>query len=895
MTARALLAAMVLAAPVAARVGWVGSAEGVYERAAAAASDDGGGQDGKGAAESTAQVGKRYRATGHPPRSGTTRVRITAGTGADAGLWVVNTTYVATLRQRDPMVDDLRTGDQILVDWLPFEIGLGRQKSADCSYRAFQAYVGDDILRQSGSGAPVRATALSSDRWQGDAYDCVNGDTVVTLQVRDGRLGAHGVFDRWTVTIDTSDRTIRSLRGAAVLRQSAHSAVLLLPARAARVTVELDGRDYPPTGRPGGAAFVARALQETPGAGWEALWLILAVVAVARYWLVPFVRDWAPEATRRRWVASAVAGSALTGVLLLYSLNEPGDSSPQWSFLTYPGGAALTVWWWVVLPFLVAAFAVRLTEGRAPTPGRLLPLAVPSLLLLIPMTTLAVTGRTAGPLLVLVPAIAVTVAVAWALTAGLCGSAGRRWAGTAAIGTWLAVLAAGPGMGLPITYTYLPFPSWQAADSIGFAGIAWGWAAVVWALLTFLDGRRWVAWSSGAALLGVAVGTAVGVHQGFEWNMYDDVWQTTGPDDYTAASWPLGMIELGIAWAALTYLRRCDAGPGEGGWPRYTRTAMLALGVAAAGSGLGFRGFSPFGWDTRSAYYTALVIAAVGFSWLLPPAAGDRAARLHDARPRVHNRLVHALLKDQALAAGRREFLTASRAGLASGDLSTREWSRRWASLGGLGARGTSPQRSAALRTVALGTSGGRSGLRNGVAGAATLALLTVPWLSYTLPPLLGQVQDIQNVEAWAYCLRWPLYGFVYGYAYSWLRGDGPIGKALCLLAVVLPVELAQLLHQGLEPGRFVVSLLITTGNCLAVLLVLGLYWEARLVRAAGLRWGQIRNFRSLSAVAVPATTVLVAAATTLATTMVGAWITPDTGPAADNRPSVTSSQTPGP
>ena len=552
------------------------------------------------------------------------------------------------------------------------------------------------------------------------------------------------------------------------------------------------------------------------------------------------------------------------------------------------------VWWWVVLPFLVAAFVLRLITGRPPGPRRLLPLAVPSLLLLAPMSVLALTGRTAAPFLVLACAAGVTAAVAWALGGGLCGRTGKRWAATAATGSWLTALAAGPGIGLSNTYDYLPFGSWLRADTIGFAAVGWGWVGVVWILLVFFDHRRWIAWVSSIALLGVAVWTGIVNNMGFTWDRDAGVWRVIGPDDFNAASWPLGLVEVGMLWAALRYLRGYDAEPGEGGWPRHTRTAMLALGLTAAGSGLVMYGFVGFYWDTRSAYHTALVIAAVGFSWLLPASAEARAARLHNTIPRVHNRLVHALLKDQALAAGRREFLTQSRVGLAAGELTPREWNRRWNSLHALGPRGTAPQRSVALRTVALGTSGGRSGLRNGVAGAAALTLLTLPWLAYTLPPLLGQAHDIQDIAAWAYCLRWPLYGFVYGYAYAWLRGAGPIGKALCLLAVVLPVELAQLLHQGMTPGRFAVSLLITTGNGLAVLLVLGLYWEARLVRAAGLRWGQIRNFRSLSAVAVPVTTVLVAVATTLATTMVGAWVTPGPGPAPD-RPSVGASQTPGP
>ncbi|MEU1259605.1 hypothetical protein ABZ445_40635 [Streptomyces chartreusis] len=161
------------------------------------------------------------------------------------------------------------------------------------------------------------------------------------------------------------------------------------------------------------------------------------------------------------------------------------------------------------------------------------------------------------------------------------------------------------------------------------------------------------------------------------------------------------------------------------------------------------------------------------------------------------------------------------------------------------------------------------------MAAASLLAVLSLPWFILALPAYFEGLQALEDlpgvVDALSYAARWPLYGFIYGYAYSWLRGRTPLAKAMCLLVVVLPVELVQLLERDVGLGEFGARLLLSTGNCLAAFLILGLFWEARLVRSAGLRWGQIRNFRTLSALAVPVTTVAVATAAAI----IGVWISP--------------------
>lgn len=890
-----LLAATAVLAPLGAHVEWVRTATRVYAHAMSEARNaDADAADGKaGQKEKAAE--RKYRAGDRPPRTGETLVRIVPGSGSNSGYWHATARHTVALRPDDPMVEDLRGDSDDLETWLPFSLLIGGATD-DCDSQGFGFGPDDDLLEQRRPKSTVYATDLAETDWRGTDYDCLDGHTALTVEPEGEWLGARGIYDRWTVTVESPDRVIVGLDGGTTLSQSPHRARLLLPGGVGRVTVELGGPDTPGAEHLSNIARIGEALQKHLPARREAFWLALAVVAMTVRWVLPFVREWAPSATRRRWTGVAVAGCAVTGAALEYALAGVGLSEPWWA---YPGrGAVLAVWWWVLLPFLLAGVAVRVLTGRPPRPYVLLGLLLPSAVLLVPAGVLAVTGHTVRPLVPVAFAVAATAGVAWSLRRGAWGPAGRRWAGTAAGGVWLAVLAAGPGTGLPDNGDGRPFAAWPAVNSLALAALNWGWPAILLAVGAVETRRRWLMPVAGLVLAASLAESAVGHHWAYGWSgQYDGNWTVVGMLPGVAATWPLAGVLILLLCFPLAYLRAHGNAPGE--WPPHVRTAVVGLGIAAVGTGFAFYGFVAFDdeWQ-RSGYYLALAIAALGFSWLLPPGDEARAARLHRTPAFAHNRMVHALLREQALAAGRREFLGSSRVALATGELTARAWNERWLGLGALGSRGTAPQHSAALRLAALGTSGGRTALRNGVAAAVMLGALCLPWMGYTVPSLAaGDAQGIGDLQVWLYTLRWPVYGFVYGYAYSWLRGGSPIGKALCLLAVVLPAELAQLLYSGREPRDFAVSLLLATGNCLAVLLVLGLYWEARLVRAAGLRWGQIRNFRSLSATAVPATTVLVAAATALATAMVGVWITPDnTAPSAPaNRPSAESSVTPGP
>jgi hypothetical protein len=96
--------------------------------------------------------------------------------------------------------------------------------------------------------------------------------------------------------------------------------------------------------------------------------------------------------------------------------------------------------------------------------------------------------------------------------------------------------------------------------------------------------------------------------------------------------------------------------------------------------------------------------------------------------------------------------------------------------------------------------------------------------------------------------------------------------------------------------GNFdvVIAAVIRLGQLAVFCLALGLWWERRPVRAAGLDWYRIREFRSIRSLGAPLVTVGIAALTVVATALASATVnvilqpgTAPTPPAAS--PSVTA------
>ncbi|WP_407111248.1 hypothetical protein ACE1N8_25900 [Streptomyces sp. DSM 116494] len=823
----------------------------------------------------TAQVKDRYRGSDHPQRTGTTTIKLE---GTD--LWRAVALHRLTLSGDDPMISDLRRGDPSLGSLVPFTAAVSWGHDG-CSKDTISAD-GSKANRVTQDGPDAKTLVSFEETEGGRVYseECADQSPlpdaqVVRLDVDGESIGKGSIYDRWTVRVQSKEGRVVAASGARVLRQSSRYVEFTLQGQGP-VTVTLGEFDKTSKNE-SDLAILGAALQSGGSPLSDTLSLAACFIALLCCLILPFIREWAPAAFLRRWQVTAIIATAVTTGLLLFNLGAFGGESEERPAYS-AAGTFFTAWWWVMLPLLLLAVLARVVSGHPPRLKQLLLVATPGLAVASPMVALSATDRAVWPWLEMAIAISAAGAVGAVLRGGLLGAAGRRWAATAAVTVLMGVLAIGAGAGLPASEGEPGIGStWLLANILASYALEWFWPAVFLVTLLMLGQSRWVAAGVTIMLwlvLGIGAGGIV-----YDWRwMPGGPWTAIGVSHSIAAQGMATSVQTGVLFTIIFLLWRHSVD--RIGWPLCVRTGTVALGISAAATmstagGITMIGASEVG---PSSFGLTLLIACVGFAWLVPRSAKPRALRLHATTPAAHTRRIHALLKDQTLAASRRVFLISSHTALAEGQLSPRQWSARWRKLGGLARGGTAPQHSIALRASALGSSGGREAWRNGVAAAVLVGALSLPWSAYTLPPRISQITTYDPVEVvaqWSTALRWPLYGFVYGYLYSWLRGNTPLGRAMCLLAVVLPVEIANLLYAGQSPADFSVALLLTSGDCLAVFLILGLYWEARQVRAAGLRWGQIRNFRSLSALAVPATTIVVAVTTAVATALIGVWATP--------------------
>jgi hypothetical protein len=823
-------------------------------------------------------------------RTGHSSLRIAPWGETGGGLWGARVSHRLELSPDDPMATSLRRGEHDLDDWIPFTTEVRTDADDDCPI--FPDYLDDSTwqrLEQDGPKDRLHVYADSRSQWETTGGgDCVgDGDLPsfsvgIAFTIRDHLIGADGLHDRWRLKIEAQQYWVVAIRGATPLRQSATGAELMLPS-SGKVEILFDAPSKASeVAEPTGLSRLSDDLQDVPAKG-TACWIAAGMGAFTVSCVLPFVRRRASGASRLAWTTAAAVGAAATGATLLYAIASgwtDGALVPRGEQFQYSYWAVLlSAWCLVLLPLCTSAFAIRAVTGRPPRLRQLAPGAgLVTVLFLVPVAALALAGR---PLALLLPAAAAVLATAAGITLRreLLGPKGRPWAPTAGVTVWLTLLAVGPGTGVS---GYIDFDDVPEVNMAAVVGMLCVWPAALLLVLTSVARRpsKWPLTVASVWPMAVLV-----ERPSLSWGESGRSLRAFSLVPHTAVAWALAGASF-LAVGILLWLRQRSALCS--GWPRQARPFMVLLGVTAATIGslksdsVDVTGLTTSGW-------IIVTIAALGFAWLFPERAEARARRLNEVRPSTHNRCMHALLREQTLAAGRREFLLASRTGLAEGEMSDRQWRARWQELGALGPRATAPHRSVALRLVALGTGGGNNAWRNGVAAAVLLGVLSLPWLVYYLPWRLdlehSLTLDMDFIlpglgVAVPMALHWPLYGFVYGYVYSWLRGGTPLGKALCFMAVVLPCELAQLLHQEMEPGEFRFLVLFAVGHCLVVFLLLGLYWEARLVRAAGLRWGQIRDFRSLSALAVPATTVFVAVVTALVTAFMGVLVTPPPDPA---------------
>ncbi len=615
----------------------------------------------------------------------------------------------------------------------------------------------------------------------------------------------------------------------------------------------------------------------------------------------------AGPAVPRRWgkaglmFAAALCPCAL--VALPIPLVQPGDtrlnlfdtSLPIPPAYLWTPQAVLGLWLWYVLPVSAWWFTHRVLTGRPP-PGRtLVASCVPPLLSLALMsaggtvlnTSLWIRLAAAAPLSLL-------LAVAGQVLKK--GAAARRWAPTAGALLWTILVTYELGRTPVIALEGLRVTGWNAA-----AVLICTWPAAAWlgSLLAPVSRRTLkpvVRVTCFLLLWGTMMAPFVMAYlAGSRYDMYgnqleDDYWGRYRVPLFTGyTAWPFFVMTVcGISLQIAYLWRRGALGDTGRAVEPVGRVLLLCAALTAFGAP-NLRTLTMWGEGL------AVFLVAIASLILLPLGSDGSLARLRRVSRRGHARFMDRWLTTQLIWDTRADFQRSARSALAE-DMTVSDFSDRWRGLAVPGRHDDPESRLRRAKRFALGTNAGRSPWAAGLAGAACAQLLALPWAvykaatsgtvgaDYFMPFHLDVMFQVLRFTHWA------LYGFVYGYFYAMLRGLTPVGKAAWLMLAILPAEVLPMATLTVDPQYTrdpSVSDLVTgcagvAGQALVLCMLLGLWWEWSLARAAGMKWSQVRNFRRLSSITVPAGTVLVAGATAFATTIAGTWAQPELKPPGD-------------
>ena len=402
-------------------------------------------------------------------------------------------------------------------------------------------------------------------------------------------------------------------------------------------------------------------------------------------------------------------------------------------------------------------------------------------------------------------------------------------------------------------------------------------AAFAWPLLAARNPRR--KWRRAVlVLLGLS---AIPVLQNVGGNSANLTW-TFAPQ--------IDLMTVAAATAALGVALMIRSGRDAGGVvdAGSRRGAIALLAIACAG----------YGWvsDPWAGFVVLLTIAAGRV--LLPSSTTADGLILANVERRAHSRNVHRLQMMRTITASERQFHRDSVAALAlntSDRLSVAEYEKRSREF----RQRTALASDQGLIGHALGTLAGSSPWESALAGLGFGTLIGLP--------LMAEIFVRTNVSALSvfqagsilalavvalHTARWLIYGLVYGYFYTRLRGQSAYAKAIWFAAIMTVPELAASwptsTSQSVALGSAVVVL-----RLFAFAGVLATLWEIRQARRAGTGWDGVRNLRSMRALAAPSSAILLAVVTALATalasTEIPQWISPQ-----QSKPSVSSTSHPG-
>jgi hypothetical protein len=632
---------------------------------------------------------------------------------------------------------------------------------------------------------------------------------------------------------------------------------------------------------------------QTRGEMITALALAVCGIGVVAAFLVASL---AGTAVARRWAMATLLLAVAVGPLAVLGIPEgrgdgsfyapnvipyasPGHNPPD---TVWKPGPALGLWLWYVLPMAGLWFSRRLATHRPPS-WRVLLLCGGSAVL--PFVLVAAGGW--RPTVHEGVCAAGTAVVAFVVTGlllqGRKGSAARRWAAAAGTLVWIFGLVLLLSRSPIMAGAFLEVLQTHWLDVAAVLVLSWPAAAWLTSLLgpvlqrSLKPATQLVCFTLVWGILTAPFLTA--------WAMnlqavIDGSWSEYRTPFFTGyTGFPLCVMTVcGVVLQIVYLLRRGGAGGGGRAAEPVGRVLLVCGATLALGSPslrtLTMRGES-----------LGVLLTALGTLALIPPASAQAAAKFRRVTRKAHAGFMDRWVRTQLLWDTRADFQRVARSSL-TGDMEMSNFSDRWRELDVPGHCGDPATRLARAKRFALGSSAGVTPRIAGLAGAALAQLLALPWATYKLvtgsavgadssmPFYLGEVSQALRFGHWA------VYGFIFGYFYTLLRGHTPIGKAGVLVLVVLPAEILPMVTLTVDPQYTrnpswtdtAVTCGVLAGQTFVVCMGLGLGWEWWLARTAAMKWSQVRNFRRLSSITVPAGTVLVAAATAFATVVAGTW-----------------------
>ncbi|MFF2133346.1 hypothetical protein ACFVW1_50090 [Streptomyces olivochromogenes] len=560
-------------------------------------------------------------------------------------------------------------------------------------------------------------------------------------------------------------------------------------------------------------------------------------------------------------------------------------------------GPALGLWLWYVLPIAGWWFSDRLATRRPPSACLLWACGASAAL---PFVLMAAGGR--WPTVREGSVLEVSLGAALGLGVLLYtrkSSVARRWAATAGTLVWIVPLAlllsrfpimAGAGPNIPRTHWF---------DEAAVLVLSWPAAAWLTSLLGPVLRRSLrpetqlicflLLWGTLTAPFLIAWSVSFNEAPG-------EPYRTAFFTGYTG--FPLCVMAVCGVILQIAYLYRRGAIDGGGRAVEPVGRVLLVCGVTLALGSPSLRTLTMWG-DALG-----ILWAALGTLVLIPPGSARTAAKFRRVSRKAHAGFMDRWVRTQLLWDTRADFQRTARSSLTD-DMEVSDFLDRWRQLDVPGRRGDPATRLARAKRFALGSSAGVAPRVAGSAGAALAQLLALPWAGYKLvtgsavgadSAMPFHLTEISQALRFAH---WALYGFVFGYFYVLLRGLTPIGKAGSLALVVLPAEILPMVTLTVDPQYtqspswtdLAVACGGLAGQTFVVCMGLGLCWEWWLARAAAMKWSQVRNFRRLSSITIPAGTVLVAAATAFATVVAGTWAQQELVPPSSSAATDQSSQ----